>query len=290
MDYSIDTVAKLTGISAFTLRNWEKRYDFLKPNRLDNGFRTYGEEHVELLRKVSALLRHGARIGDLADTIGRGRLLPDVPTTELSPEVQKEAKALYSALMNFDLTSADAIQAGLESRFEPVQLLELVYTPLLALLGSDWNSGVATLAQEHFASAFIRLRLAPYLTHAQPSLSHKKALCATTTGELHEGGLMLLAAHLRLRGWSTYYLGTNLPLDDIQSATRLIQPHVLCLSFTDKHGLSASLDPLSRLNTQVCLGGFGALTFDAEEQLPANLHLFRTNGRAAADSIESLLN
>jgi methanogenic corrinoid protein MtbC1 len=290
MHYSIDAVARMTGISAFTLRNWEKRYAFLKPKRLDNGFRAYDDEHVEMLRKVLALLRHGARIGDLAETIGRGRNLPELPVIELAPEVEEGAKALYEALMGFNLLKAEELHHDLEARFKPVDLLDLVYAPLLARLGRDWNAGDATLAQEHFASAFIRLRLAPYLTSSRSELksSKKKAVCATTTGELHEGGLMLMTAHLRLNGWSTYYLGSNLPLEDVREAAKAIRPQVLCLSFTDRHGLASSVSPLSRLDCKVCLGGFGALTFDAEDSLPKNMHLFRSQGREAADRIEAL--
>jgi DNA-binding transcriptional MerR regulator len=290
MDYSIDAVARLTGISAFTLRNWEKRYEFLKPKRLDNGFRAYGEEHIELLRKVATLLRHGARIGDLAESIRKGKPLPDLAVPEFHPDVEATAKELYTALLGFDLRRAEEIHAQLEEQFEPARMLDLVYAPLLAQLGRDWNAGEASLAQEHFTSAFVRLRLAPYLTapRLEPGDPAKKAICATTSGELHEGGLMLLSAHLRIRGWTTYYLGSNLPIDDVHLASQRIRPSLVCLSFTDKHGIESELKSLSRFDCTVCIGGFGAVTFDNEESLPSHLHLFKTGGHSAADVIESI--
>lgn len=290
MGYSIDAVARLTGISPFTLRNWEKRYDFLKPKRLENGFRAYDDAHVEMLRKVSALLRHGARIGDLADNIRKGKPLPEVRLPELVPEVQTQAMELYAALTDFNLERADEIHAELSKSFGSVQMLDLIYAPLLGQMGRDWNCGEATLAQQHFSSSFIRLRLAPYLT-AQPTpqaSSAKKALCAATSGELHEGSLMLVTAHLKLRGWSTYYLGANLPIEDIRAAAQRIRPDLVCLSFTDKHGIHSALDHLKQIESKVCIGGFGALTYDAEESLPPHLHLFKSSGYDAAELIETI--
>jgi methanogenic corrinoid protein MtbC1 len=290
MEYSIDAVARLTGISAFTLRNWEKRYDFLRPKRLDNGFRAYGDEHVEMLRKVAALLRHGARIGDLAESIRKGKPLPEVRTPELAPEVQEQAKQLYTALMDYNQDRAEAIHSELSARFSTQQMLDLIYSPLLSRMGRDWNTGETTLAQEHFASAFIRLRLAPLLTmtHHGAASSRKKVICATASGELHEGGLMLITAHLKLKGWSTFYLGSNLPLEDVRAAAQTIEPHLICLSFTDKHAFRAAIPLIQEIRCKVCVGGFGALTFDGEDTLPPHLHLLKNSGKEAAEMIEMI--
>ena len=159
MVYSIDAVARLTGISEFTLRNWEKRYEFLKPKRLENGFRAYDDEHIwNMLRRVCALLGHGARASatwPIASGKGRGAAR-DAHAPQLAPEVEERAEALYTALMEFDLKKAEALHQELEKAYEPHQMLELLYPPLLAQMGRDRNSGQAnTVAQEHFAASFL---------------------------------------------------------------------------------------------------------------------------------------
>jgi DNA-binding transcriptional MerR regulator len=289
MDYSIDSVVQLTGLSAFTLRNWEKRYDFLRPRRMENGFRAYDFAHVEMLGKVASLLKHGAKIGDLAEGIRKGRPLPEVITPELAPEVQAQATLLYSALVAYDVERAEGIHAELAARFSTTQMLDLIYAPLFSRLGKDWSTGKTTTAQEHFASAFIRLRLAPYLTlfNASSMGAKHKVVCATTPGELHEGGLMLITAHLRLKGWSTYYLGASLPLDDLKSAALAIRPNLICLSFSEPHALGNAIPPLAALKTRVCIGGFGALTYDGEDNLPEHIRLFKLSGKEAAGMIDT---
>ena len=290
MFHSIDAVARLTGISAFTLRNWEKRYEFLKPKRRENGFRAYDDAHVEMLRKVTALLSHGARIGDLAESIRKGKILPEVKASELAPEVEELGNRLYTSLVAFELHKAETTHAELESEFERPKMLDLIYGPLLSKARRDWNEGEISLAQKHFACAFIKLRIAPFLTEPPQKMANeaKKALFATTIGDHHEANLMLWAAHLKLNGWSSYYLGAHLPIEDVRSAAQLIRPKSVCLSFADKHEIQSQLKVLSSFECKVCIGGFGALTFDADESLPSHLHLFKSDARQAAEVIEAI--
>ena len=288
--YSIDAVAHLTGISAFTLRNWEKRYEFLRPKRLKNGFRAYDDAHVEMLRKVSILIRHGARVGDLAESIRKGKSLPDLLAPEIAPEVEKQVTLLYASLMQYNLEHAEEIHTTLEASYEPIQMLDLIYAPLISRLRHEGDESESALAQGYFASSFIRLRLSALL--ASPSnpktRQPKKVICATPVGQRQSGELMLLAAHLKLKGWSTYYMGSNFPIESMLTAAKSIMPKVVCISFADKHGIHASLKRLSLFECKVCIGGIGALTFDAEESLPDHLYLLKTGGFTVAEVIETL--
>jgi DICT domain-containing protein len=51
-DLSIGDVSERTGLSEGTLRMWETRHGFPRPQRLESGHRRYGEHDVEVLRKV----------------------------------------------------------------------------------------------------------------------------------------------------------------------------------------------------------------------------------------------
>jgi DNA-binding transcriptional MerR regulator len=225
---SIDQAVLMTGISAFTLRNWEKRYDFLRPERRANGFREYSEAQVELLKRIHGLILQGARIGELATVIRRGKALPSLDSGTFDPAVQAEALELYARLRDYDLTGAEAKVAALESVYIPEQMLDLIYQPLLSKIGREWAGGRANIAQEHFASAFIRVRLAHYMTLPAKDLgtdsSRRRLLLASVSGEHHEGGLMLLTAHLRLRGWLPYFLGAGVSVPELHSAAQTIQP------------------------------------------------------------------
>jgi MerR family transcriptional regulator, light-induced transcriptional regulator len=59
---AIKDVAERTGIAAGTIRMWEQRYGFPEPERTNAGYRLYGEEDVEALRRVLALRERGLSV------------------------------------------------------------------------------------------------------------------------------------------------------------------------------------------------------------------------------------
>lgn len=59
---AIKDVAEQTGIAAGTIRMWEQRYGFPRPERTDSGYRRYTEGDVEALRRVLALRHRGLSV------------------------------------------------------------------------------------------------------------------------------------------------------------------------------------------------------------------------------------
>ncbi len=45
-----------------TLRAWERRYDFLKPERLENNSRVYSERDIQMVRWITHRLDEGLTI------------------------------------------------------------------------------------------------------------------------------------------------------------------------------------------------------------------------------------
>ena len=58
---SIRVVANRTGIAADTLRVWERRYGFPKPERRPGGSRIYSEDDIARLRLLARALEAGFR-------------------------------------------------------------------------------------------------------------------------------------------------------------------------------------------------------------------------------------
>lgn len=59
---SIKHVADSTGIAAGTIRMWEQRFGFPEPARTSAGYRVYGEEDVDALRRVVAYRHRGLSV------------------------------------------------------------------------------------------------------------------------------------------------------------------------------------------------------------------------------------
>jgi DNA-binding transcriptional MerR regulator len=64
--FSIKDIEALTGIRAATLRMWETRYGLVEPKRSPTKIRYYDQDDLRKLLGVSALMRQGAKISQLA--------------------------------------------------------------------------------------------------------------------------------------------------------------------------------------------------------------------------------
>jgi DNA-binding transcriptional MerR regulator len=74
--YSIGAVERMLDIPAATIRNWEERYELVKPERSDGGHRLYTRGQVEQLRFVKEGLDRGLQPAEahrlLGEQLARG--------------------------------------------------------------------------------------------------------------------------------------------------------------------------------------------------------------------------
>lgn len=64
--YGIGTIARLTGLKSDTLRVWERRYGLGASYKSPTGRRQYTQSDLDHLQLVSALVKQGVRIGEIA--------------------------------------------------------------------------------------------------------------------------------------------------------------------------------------------------------------------------------
>ena len=67
MEYTIQAAARISGLSAHTLRAWERRHNAVTPSRDEAGRRVYAQDQVDRLIQLSRLCQLGYSIGQLAD-------------------------------------------------------------------------------------------------------------------------------------------------------------------------------------------------------------------------------
>jgi methanogenic corrinoid protein MtbC1 len=139
-----------------------------------------------------------------------------------------------------------------------------------------WEQATCSVAQEHFASAFVREKLVAMLdSMSGVHSSGPEAICVGAPGEVHEFGLVAAAIHLSLRGWRVTYLGADLPLAEIESVAHERRPALLCTSIVRARSraecllLAAALRSVAPDDTIVAIGGRG---------LPDPLFALRSEG------------
>jgi DNA-binding transcriptional MerR regulator/methylmalonyl-CoA mutase cobalamin-binding subunit len=261
MSYRIKRVAHLTGINPATLRAWERRYNLIAPGRTDSGYRVYSDDDVAMLSRIKQLTDEGLTIGEAIARVRRAfaPLGADTPAVELD-EVRLQVR---DALLRLDRQGALVAFERL-LHLPPERRAEEVLLPVMREIGDLWAVGGAIVAQEHFASAFVREKLAEMMGELDSGAAPgPEGVCAGAPDDLHELGLMACAVRLASAGWKVLYLGADVPLDDLGRVVAERRPALLCTSVVVRRGsadlreLAQRLRGLAPPNTAVVIGGAG---------------------------------
>jgi DNA-binding transcriptional MerR regulator len=262
MTYRIQSVARLTGISTATLRAWERRYRLVAPGRTVKGYRLYSDDDVARLSRIKAMLDQGLRIGEAVARVRRESPTMLPADTTRPEEVEAARRDILKALLAMDRTAA--VQAYDRLAFvPPLRRLDAVLIPILREVGDLWACGKGTIAQEHFASAFVRERMAALMEALDAAGDGPEAVCACLPDERHEFGLIGAALHLAARGWRVTYLGADLPLEELEAVLRERSPRLLCVSLVRElepaefADVATSLRAACQPDTRVAVGGRG---------------------------------
>lgn len=255
----IDQVNQMTGLPQATLRNWEKRYGFPRPDRTAGGHRIYSMDEVRRIRQVVKLCEGGMKLKEAIEkalTLEASEEVKYRPTLAPSASpLSEEVGEILQSLYRYDEVAAEKSMSRVGTRLSELDLLQMIYSRCLYQVGSDWESGRINIAQEHFAWNFFRTRLLNYFKTSQVTGEQLKFVLATPVGQLHEGGLIVLAAFMMLKGWRVYYLGVNLPFEDLRHAVNTIKPEGVCLSALECQSVLKHWSEWANLGCPVFLGG-----------------------------------
>ena len=251
----IGELSRRTGVGVDALRAWERRYGLLRPQRSPGGFRLYGTSDEERVRAMKALIDSGvsaAEAARLAATEARGERQPGEETTD-------HAERLAVALDRFDEADANAILDDAIARFTVEAVASRVLLPVLHEIGTRWESGEISVAQEHFATALLRGRMLA-LGRNWGAGRGPLAVLACPPGELHDLGLIAFGLVLRERGWRIALLGSDTPIGTIAEAAAKLGPDAVVLAAVTPEPFEAVADEIRSLagGTPVLIGGEGA--------------------------------
>lgn len=240
--YRMGAVARMTGLSAHTIRIWERRYGAIQPSRSPGGDRLYSEEEVARLRLLHRLKEAGHSIGTVANlpVAELERILsvsrpatPKPAELAVNPELPTAGARtrFLDAIARLDTRAADRIVSQLVGSLELGPLIHGFLTPVLEEIGTHWAEGRLDVAQEHAASAILRNQLSLLLRLYAGSQGGRCLVAGTPKDEWHEFGALLAALVAGSQDWRVVYLGANLPAGEIAQATRRVQAEKVLLSW-----------------------------------------------------------
>ncbi|UTY56290.1 MerR family transcriptional regulator [Massilia sp. erpn] len=238
---TISDVERDTGVAKETLRVWERRYDFPRPQRDAFGERVYSAEQVHKLRLVKRLIDLGYRPGKVIQfgsaelqamaEQAAGRQQPvSAPHPELHAYIEL-CKTHQMEALRRKLSQAMLVM-GLKNF-----VIELV-APLTAHLGEAWAGGQLAVFEEHLFSESLQIVMRsaifsiPQAHHHHGAAPRPRILLATLPQERQGLGLLMAEAVFAADGAHCTSLGVQAALPDIVQAARSLHSDIVLLSFS----------------------------------------------------------
>lgn len=231
--FTIKDLENLTGIKAHTIRIWEQRYSFLKPQRTTTNIRYYSNDELKTVLNIALLNKYGYKISHI-DKMGneemRNRIMSLSDAQAMQERVVNELvqEMVDMEIERFEKTLGSYIHSkGLE------RAVSQIIFPFLEKIGILWVTGHINPAQEHLVTNAIRNKLIvaieTCITHLQQDST---VLLFLPEGEHHELGLLFMYFMLKSRGFKTIYLGANVPVKDVGFVAQLKKPDFIFTHLT----------------------------------------------------------
>lgn len=225
-------VVRLTGLTADTVRVWERRHAAITPARTEGNARRYTEAQVRRLSLLRAAVACGHTIGELAALsdellVKLGRTERSVPGGDAFEGLRDE---ILDAIERFDARASElALARAAASLPQRALALELLI-PVLREIGERWHAGTMTIAHEHLATQQVRALVETLLrSHSLAPGAPRMIFCAPE-GHLHDAGLLCAALLTAHRGIEPVVLGANLPLDEARAAAHRTRASVIVIA------------------------------------------------------------
>jgi len=293
--YNIKAVVQATDISPSTLRAWERRYNVCRPERSESGYRLYSDQDVAIIRWLKMQVDSGMSISQAVSwyesMVEESEGLDDVTLpglVESTPGVARGAtaaepvpqsgirslsvlqKELLDALLQYDEPAAERVMAEAFSLYTFERIGDELIAPVLVEVGERWHRGQLSITHEHYASNYLKQRLAAMLRALPNSVNGPLFWVGCAPSEQHEIGALLLSLYLRRGGYRVRYLGQNLPIDDFVAEVKEQRPDMVLFSATTLdavYDLQMLTKELSRLNLPRLLIGYGGRIFNERPEL-----------------------
>lgn len=232
--FTIKDIENLTGIKAHTIRIWEQRYSFLKPQRSDTNIRYYNGEELRKILNISLLNKRGFKISHL-DKMNAREINEKILALN-DPEVHRErlVNELVNAMVELNIESFEKIVNEYNNKKGIEKAITWLLFPFLEKIGILWQTGHINPVQEHLVSNVIRQKLMVGIDQTKIRIipNAKTFLLFLPEGEHHELGLLFVYYLLKQRNMKVIYLGPNIPLQDLDLVLEHRQPDVAYLHFS----------------------------------------------------------
>lgn len=283
LTYTIQQVSEMTGLSKQVIRKWEDRYAIIQPERLDNGYRIYTSEEIELLKKIVSYTNEGFSIKQAA-ALAKEELANEaanlVKIEDRSNEIYDDYVQLLieAGEVGNDASILHLLQQA-HNLYGIQILLNNIIVPFMTKVGQLWCDKIWGEYQEAISSQTVR----DFLTNLRRTIYVPKDAPLIVGGclpeERHENPMHILLVQCMLKGFQTKMIGATPAPSAIQSTVSMLKPQIVLLTgstyaVTKDGGHSIlAIDRFAETmpNTKFFIGGHGVIGLKKQLQLK-NIH------------------
>lgn len=274
--FTIKDLENLSGIKAHTIRIWEQRYSFLKPERTGTNIRYYSNNELKTVLNIALLNKYGYKISHI-DKMSEGEIKEKLLSlNQLQAQQERIVNDLIQHMIDMDIDRFEAVLDNyIMARGIERSITQIIF-PFLEKIGILWLTSHINPAQEHLVSNLIRQKLIVGIEGVTTSLKvNKTVLLFLPEGEYHEMGLLYMNYILKSRGISTVYLGANIPLDDVEYVVRYKKPDYLYAHLTTvghNFNFDRFVSNIVKKFTDIPIIISGQLTHTWEKKIPPSIN------------------
>jgi len=231
--FTIGAVERDTGLAKDTLRVWERRYGFPRPERDANGERLYPAAQVERLRLIKRLMDQGFRPGKLVTADNAELVALGAPP--LHAQAAPGDGVLHEIIALTRANDVSSLRSALTQTMhrQGLQRFVLETVPLLnAAIGDAWMRGEIQVFEEHLYTEQMQSLLRQAILALPPGAGRPRVVLTTVPEEQHVLGILMSECLLTLEGAACISLGTQTPLVDIARAAIAHEADIVALSFS----------------------------------------------------------
>lgn len=293
---TIRVVSARTGLAMETLRAWERRYGFPRPQRRPgSNRRLYSESDVERLVAIRAALDAGYRVGDVI-----GKNMPELAgladrasarPTPIASDASGAAPAHLVGLLERDaIGELEAELRRSASLLGPRRFVTDLAHPFAVQVGNAWSEGRIEVRHEHIATECLVTQLRYMLSTFQDIDARPRVLLATFPGEPHTLALQMVALFLFAVGAKPRLLGAATPPDDLAEGVRRLGADVVGLTVTPSCDLRQARRDVASLvrklpaGVPIWIGGGGAPELKVDGERARVLLSWDAIGRAVDEA------
>ncbi len=223
--FTIKDLENLSGIKAHTIRIWEQRYNFLKPQRTATNIRYYSNQELKTLLNISLLNKYGYKISHI-NKMSTDELRNKLTSLSGSQAQQERIiNDLIQYMIDLDIENFETLlDQHIDNRGIEKTIHHIIF-PFLDRIGILWLTDHINPAQEHLITNVIRQKIIVGIENISTIFDLKTTiLLFMPENEHHELGLLYLQYLLKSRGVKTIYLGANVPVADLEFVVQLKKP------------------------------------------------------------------